>query len=159
MMNTVVIGIGSPILSDGAAPLKVIESLRRKKRSGIVTTVTLPAGGFDLLTELEGHGKAIIIAVFPGGAGSDVMMTESVVGASSCGDDQASTLPGDHGVELARVLDVGRTCGYTLPGETVILGIRGADVYTVGEKQTGVITETVKKITQRVEELLEQWDT
>ena len=159
MIDTVIIGIGSPILSDGAAPLEIVELLRKKNSKGNLKFSSFPAGGFDLLTELAEHEKAVIIAAFPDRDEGAAMMTETVVTGGVSGENGATALPGDHGVDLAEVLQLGRTCGYSLPGETIILGIHGAEVHIVSERQSDAVVETVKKITQRVEELLDQWDT
>ena len=160
-MKTAVIGIGSPVLSDGAVPLRVVEELRGRGRCGTHTEfTTLPAGGFDLLAVFEGCTNAVIITVYPHRSGSGTMIIEKkVTGATGTAAAEAALLPGDHGVEVAQILALGRQCGYTVPDEVVVVGITGAIVFTVGENRSGAVTGMVNGVIRRVEELVSQWDT
>ena len=154
----VVIGIGSPVLTDGGAPLSVIELLRSwGNTAGTAHFAQLPAGGIDLLDELEGYSRAIIIAAFPQHDGDGVTVTETVMKDAPPGADIVTALPGDHGVEVQDVLALGKRCGYTVPDTVVLLGIHGTDVYTIGEQLSTAMPDVVKKVAQRVENLQEQW--
>lgn len=157
--RTVVVGIGSPVLTDSAAPFEVIEVLREKEwLSNRVALKTLSAGGIDLLAELEGFSLAVVIAAFPQDAGSGGSVIETVVDAASSDRGVFSALPGDHGIEVASVLALGMQCGYSLPEKVVIIGISGANVHTVGEHCSPEIIRLVEKVTLRVEALVAEWD-
>ena len=156
-MKTAVIGIGSPVLTDGAAPLRIIGELRRRGLCGERTEfTTLPAGGFDLLPVFEGCARAVIIAVFPHLTENGATVIEKTV---TCATEADSALPGDHGVEVASVLALGKQCGYTVPDEVIVMGITGATVYTVGERLSDAVTGITGRVIRRVEELVKQWDT
>jgi hydrogenase maturation protease len=160
IIKTLVIGIGSPVLSDGRAPLTVIDALRENQKTGKNTHfVTIPAGGIDLLSEIEGYARAIIVTAFPGGGDQSVSVGETVIETSLTGSDSTTALPGDHGVEITDVLALGKQCGYTIPETVVLIGIYGANVHSLGEQISDKVAHVVKKITQRVEELIDQWDT
>ena len=157
-INKVIIGIGSPVLSDGAVPLAMINYLRTHCGNRCRCT-TLPAGGFDLLAELEGFERAIIIAVFPQQDQNGSEIIELVVSAATDQNDTCSALPGDHGIEVASVLALGRQCGYSVPDTVVLMGITGANVCEIGEQKTAAVAENAQKVLQRVEKLIAQWDT
>ncbi len=160
IMKTVVVGIGSPVLTDGRAPLTVIRSLLESTGDAKNTHfVTISAGGIDLLSELEGYSRAIIVAAFSGGGDRRVSVGETVIEMSINGSDGTAALPGDHGIEVTDVLALGKQCGYPTPETVVVIGFYGANVHSLGEQVSDEVAEAVKKVTQRVEELIDQWDT
>lgn len=157
IIKTVVIGIGSPVLTDGGAPLTIIRILRESQVAGKNTHfVTIPAGGIDLLSELEGYTRAIIVAAFPGASDQSVSVGETLIETSLTGSDSTTALPGDHGVEITDVLALGKQCGYPIPETVVMIGIYGANVHSLGEHVSDNVANAVKKVTQRVEDLIDQ---
>ena len=74
MRNTVIIGLGNPVLADDSVGLRIAAELRHRLagRSG-VTTVELYWGGMWLMEAMAGHERAIVIdAIVSGGAAGTI---------------------------------------------------------------------------------------
>lgn len=131
-MNTIVLGLGNPLLRDDGIGLLVTAALKARLDGRAVTVAEPGAAGLNLLDLLEGYKKAIIIDAIQteGGRAGQVHRLQP--------DDLRSTLHASstHDVNFATALELGRRLGLDLPREIVIFGIEVADVTTFGEECT-----------------------
>ena len=107
--------------------------------------------GFSLLDESLGYGRLVII---------DSILTVGEPGAvhrldlSDLGRPIHSNSP--HGLNLATVLELGRTQGMDVPADVIIYAIEVVDTLTFGERLTPELDARVDAIVDEIaEELFE----
>ncbi len=156
--SVVVAGIGSPLLRDATAGCRAVmmaEKLLGGNRD--IAFKELPAGGFDLIYELEGYRRAIIIA----GRNSETLtagvITETVIGGSFNSIGDRWQLPGGHGIDLFSLLALGRQCGYTMPDPVIMLGVCGKDMHTLDDQPTEAVAAALNRIEAVVAKWITQW--
>lgn len=152
MKKTLVLGVGSSILTDDAVGLVVTERLRERfgGRDDVDFGLNEEAG-FSLLDESLGYGRLVII---------DSILTVGEPGAvhrldlSDLGRTIHSNSP--HGLNLATVLELGRTQGMDVPADVIIYAIEVVDTLTFGERLTPELDARVDAIVDEIaEELFE----
>lgn len=124
----VVIGLGSPFLSDDSVGLRVVRELAARGLGG-VRLVEAHAGGLLLLEELDGVQRAVIV---------DALLDErrtpgEVVVADVC--TASNNAACSHDCSLPEALAMGRAMGLSLPADDAIrlVGIVARDVTTFSE--------------------------
>ena len=124
----VVIGLGSPFLSDDSIGPHVVRELVRRKLPG-VRLVEAHAGGLLLLEELVGMQRAVIVDAL-----LDERRTpgEVVIADIGTASHNASC---SHDCSLSEALTMGRAMGLELPADEAIrlIGIVAQDVSTFSE--------------------------
>ncbi len=130
----VVIGLGSPFLTDDAVGPRVVRELARQ--GGFPGRLAeAHAGGLLLLEELEGEEGAVIVdAVLDPGRPPGQVLVGGLGGAShnaACA----------HDCDLPQALAMGRALGMRLPAEAAIhvVGIVAGDVATFSERLTPAV--------------------
>ncbi len=142
----VVIGLGSPFLSDDSVGPRVIRELAQRKLPG-VRLVESHAGGLLLLEELEGEHQAVIV---------DALLDErSRPGEIVVADvtTACNNITCSHDCSLPQALELGRAMGMVLPDDAAInlVGIVARDVTTIGETLTPDVDAAVSKACDRIE--------
>ncbi len=152
-----VLGMGNPLLSDDGIGLKVVDCAQQ--------TISLPGaltvykknycGGIDLLYDMAGYDRAIIVdSVVTGKAAPGYCHELSVDTAAGSAQDR---LVYAHGVTIATVFRVGRYCGYDMPKETVIFGIESCDTTTFSDRLTPILEASLEKIIEKIKHRLSAW--
>ena len=146
----VVIGLGSPFLSDDSVGLRVV---RRLAEQGLpnVRLVEAHAGGLLLLEELQGAQRAVII---------DALLDErKTVGEIYLADFDGATRNAScgHDCSLQETLAIGRALGMALPEDRNIhlLAIVAGDVTTFSEQLTPAVEAALGEACALVLRLLE----
>ncbi len=150
MKKMLVLGVGSSILTDDAVGLVVAERLRERfgGRDDVDFGLNEEAG-ISLLDESLGYGRLVII---------DSILTVGDPGAvhrldlSDLGRTIHSNSP--HGLNLATVLELGRTQGMDVPADVVIYAIEVVDTLTFGERLTPELGARVDAIVDEIAEEL-----
>ena len=145
-MKTLVLGVGSSILTDDAVGLVVAERLRRHfdDRDDIDFGLNEEAG-FSLLEESIGYDRLIIIdSILTGGEPGTVHRLD----LSDLGRTIHSNSP--HGLNLATVLELGRTQDMDVPDDVVIFAIEVVDTLTFGEELTPELNARVDEIVREI---------
>lgn len=145
----VIIGLGSPFLSDDSVGPRVIRELASTGIAG-VRLVESHAGGLLLLEELAGAQQAVIVDALlderrsPG----DVVIAD--VSASSHNTSCS------HDCTLPEALALGRAMGLALPADDDIrlVGIVAQDVSTVSETLTPAVARAVQHAAQLIRSLV-----
>jgi hydrogenase maturation protease len=141
-VKTLVIGLGSPLLSDDSVGLKVAQELRRQiaPGSGIVIEEDV-RGGLNLMDLLTEYDRAIIIDAIVTGArpGTIHQLTPSDIPTQK----SAST----HDVNLPTALELGHHLGMHLPKSDNILlvGIEADDILTFSEECTPAVAAAIPR--------------
>ena len=127
----IVIGLGSPFLSDDSVGPRVVRGLAGRELAG-VRLVESHAGGLLLLEELAGSQRAVIV---------DALLDErrkpgEVVVANI--DTASHNASCSHDCSLPEALAIGRAMGFSLPTDENIclVGIVAKDVSTFSESLT-----------------------
>ena len=122
-----VLGMGNPLLRDGSFGLKVVEEAEKAFTAGHMhaTFKRNCSGGIDLLYDMVGYDKAIII---------DSLVTGKAP-AGYCHEFSLATIDDAvqehyifaHGISMETIFRIGKRCGYPMPAETVILAVESCE--------------------------------
>lgn len=153
-MNTLVLGLGNPVLSDDAVGLRVVQWLlpRLRDRPGVHLAEDV-WGGLRLMEHMVGYQRAILIDALVSGAPpgtvtilmSDLIPTRRSVSV--------------HDLNLTSALALGRRLGLDLPAENGIrlVTIEAADVTRFGARCTPVVEAAIEAAARTVLRLLDDW--
>jgi hydrogenase maturation protease len=145
--NTIVIGMGNPVLCDDSVGLKIARSLE-KALLGVegVAVTELCAGGVRLMEAMVGYDRAIIIDATLSQNGEPGTVYSLNVDGASLTHNTCST----HDASLAMSMDLGKMAGLHLPEDIRIWAIEAGDVKTFSETLTDGVAAAVPVLTARV---------
>lgn len=136
----VVIGLGSPFLSDDSVGPRVVRELSRRDLHD-VRLVESHAGGLLLLEELDGVQWAVIVDALLDGRRTpgEIVMTDI--------DTASNNISCSHDCSLPEALTIGRAMGMSLPDNDAIrlVGIVAKDVTTLSETLSLPVAAAVSK--------------
>lgn len=134
----VVIGLGSPFLSDDSVGPRVVRELAMQQLPG-VRLVESHAGGLLLLEELAGAERAVIVDALV-----DERRTPGEVVVADI-DTASHNAACSHDCSLPEALAMGRAMGLPLPADEAIrlIGIVARDVSTFSETLTPNVAAAV----------------
>jgi hydrogenase maturation protease len=141
-MKTLVLGVGSSILSDDRVGMVVAEKIgeRLGPRDDVHIGVNEEAG-FTLLEESLGYDRLVVIdSILTGREPGTVVRFD----LSDLGRTIHSNSP--HGMNLATVMELGRRQGMDVPDEVVIYAIEVVDTLTFSEELTPEVAAKVDDI-------------
>ncbi|MDR0524178.1 MAG: hydrogenase maturation protease [Candidatus Methanoplasma sp.] len=133
--RTIVIGLGSPIMSDDAIGLRVSEAVGRLGMPG-VDAIQEAAGGLEVIPMVRGYSFAVIVDAIQTGAHppGTVMIFDLEDFAGTVADVPA------HDVNLATALEVGRRLEPgSMPEAVKLVAVEAADLQTVSEEMTPAV--------------------
>jgi hydrogenase maturation protease len=138
-MNTIVIGLGNPILSDDAAGPCVAAELKDLSGRNGISVEEANMGGLGLLDLLAGHEEAIII---------DAIQTADAKAGHIDRLDlktlRSSRRNGTaHDFDLSAALKLGEQLGIHLPRKIDVFTIEANDVSTFNEKCTPEVEKAI----------------
>jgi hydrogenase maturation protease len=152
-----VLGLGNPLLCDDSVGLTVVDRAEIKLRA-LHTSTTFKknySGGIDLLYDITGYDKAIIVdSVITGKAEPGFCHEFSLNSIEGTTQDR---LVYGHGINVATVFLIGEECGYPMPAETVIFAIESTDICTFSEQLTPALEKSVNKIIKKINGRLSKW--
>jgi len=152
-MKTLVLGLGNPILSDDGVGLQVVRQLKDRFDKPDLGFVESSAAGLDLLDQIAGYDKLIIIDAIKTEGGEAGQIYKLSLEELS----QTYHLASPHDINLATALELGRRLGMALPQEIVIFAIEVVDVTTFGEKCTPIIEAAITKAVRLVAKELSEY--
>ena len=130
-METIVIGLGNPVLSDDGVGLRVVQWLSQRLR-GVqgIQVRELYSGGIQLMEAMASFDRAVIV---------DAIVTEGgtpgTVYSPPVSDLFATrNIHSTHDANLAVALELGRLAGLRLPSEIRIWAVEAGDVTTFSER-------------------------
>ena len=144
--DTVIIGLGNPLLSDDgvgiAVAMKVAEQLQGRLE---VTVKELHTGGIRLMEAIAGFRRAVVV---------DAMVTGGEPGTIHCfGPD--GLLPtknsfSSHDTDFATACSLGRLAGLCLPESVSFWGIEARDYDTFGSDFSPAVATALPRAVQRI---------
>jgi len=145
-MKTLVLGVGSSILTDDAVGIAVARALEKRvgPRTGVEYAVN-EEGGFTLLEDAVGFDRLVVVdAVIGSEPGRLLRLDLAGLGPTvHCG--------GPHGLNLATVLEFGRRQGLPVPTEVVVYAVEVKDTTTFGERLSPEVEARVPEIAAAIE--------
>jgi len=145
-MNTLVLGVGNPILTDDGIGIKIARRLKQKKPDlEVIETSEAGIALLDLIA-LTGCGKLIII---------DSIKT----GQAKLGElyrfeledlKPAKDFPSSHGVDIATAFELGKKLGYSLPEYISLYAVEVQDNTTFGEECTEGLEKKIPFIIKQI---------
>jgi len=145
-MRTLILGIGSSILTDDAVGIVVAGKLgeRFAGRADIDIAANEEAG-FTLLEEAIGYDRLVVVDSIVSGDEPGTVR-RYVLGDFAVTAHAASP----HGLNLATVLEFGRRQGLHVPDDVVVYGIAVREVETFGEELTPAVAGCVDDIVETI---------
>ena len=146
-MKTLVVGLGNPVLSDDSVGLQVLHQLEPQLRPRAdVETRECCRGGLDLMEDLVGADRAIIVDAICSGAEPG---TVHHLMPSQLPTQHSSSI---HDVNLATALQLGRQAGVPLPDDDqiMLIGVEAQDVATFGEQCTPRVEAAIPRAAEAV---------
>jgi len=146
MQNTLVVGLGNPILSDDGVGVivayKVAQLLESKNRND-VTVTEASAGGLRLMELMIGYDRVILVDAILSSNGSlpgdihhmnlDDLRNISPTQHSTCA----------HDTSLVTALDLGKKLGLAMPGEISIYAIEVSNIMDFNDELTPEVAAAV----------------
>lgn len=161
-MQTLVIGLGNPILSDDGVGVRVAYAVERAlgpKAGGEITVTEASVGGLRLMEMMIGYDRVILVDAILGsngnGPGTIHRMTLDDLRTISPTQHSASA----HDTSLVTALEMGRRMGLHLPTEISIYAIEVVNVLDFSEEPTPAVAEAIPEATAAVLAELSNWET
>jgi len=150
--RSVIVGVGNPIRSDDAVGIAVARLVHerlaayRNTDRGQVDLIETAVGGFDLIEQLAGYDKAVVI---------DAIQTEGGRAGDCYVVDLEGPLPGGcpsmtHHVGLMEGLALARVLAMDVPEYLRVYAVEAADVRTFGTGMTDRVKAAVPQIAEEI---------
>ena len=145
-MNTIIIGLGNPVLTDDSVGLKISAALRQHLagRPG-VTTAELYSGGLRLVEAIAGFDRAIVLDAIVTGQPAGTIRKLGTAELPSTRSAYSA-----HDGSLPAALQMGRMAGLRLPDEIDIWAVEAGDVETFSESLTPAVARAVPQVVREV---------
>ena len=150
-MQTVVIGLGNPILSDDSVGIRVAEVLRKTMLDAWGVEVReMYTGGLRLMETIAGFERAVIV---------DAALT-GVVPVGTVTTLPLEKLPNTrnilcaHDCDLGTAIEFARQMGLDVPERIDVVGIEVCHVEEFGEKLTPAVAAAIPEAVKKVMNLL-----
>ena len=143
--QTLVLGMGNPILSDDAVGLLVAQRLSEGEVPEGVEVRESEQGGLRLLDLVRGFSRLIIIdALKTGRTPGEVVVfnEEDFAGGHRYGSA--------HSISLRTALELGRRLGYDMPGQVTVFAIEADDIETFGERLSPPVAAAAARVVELV---------
>jgi hydrogenase maturation protease len=144
MTNTLILGIGNPILTDDGVGIKIAQKI--KEGNPELEVIETTEVGMTLLDVAVGYDKLIVI---------DSIKTEKgkpgqVYKLELADLEPAKDFPSSHGISIATALELGQRLGYKMPKHISLYAVEIGDNTTFGEKCTEEVEESIPFITKQI---------
>jgi hydrogenase maturation protease len=129
--QTVVVGLGNPILSDDGVGIQVAALVRQQLQSEMdIEVITVYAGGLRLMEAIAGYRRAIIIDAMKSGQQPAGSIRVFPLAAASGTRHTFCAHDGD----LGTILTLARDLGLAIPQEITIIGIEALEMEIFSEE-------------------------
>jgi hydrogenase maturation protease len=143
-MNTFILGIGNPILTDDGVGIKVAQKL--KEENPKLEVIETSEAGIALLDLITGYDKLIIIDSIKTEKGKPGDLYKLELEDLKPAKDFSSS----HGIGIATAFELGQRLGYSMPKYTSIYAVEVKDNTTFGEKCTREVKERIPFIAKQI---------
>ena len=143
-MDTLILGIGNPILTDDGVGIKVAQKLKEEKAELTITETN--EAGIALLDLIVGYNKLIIIDSIKTEEREPGDLYKLELGDLKPVKDYSSS----HGIGIATAFELGQKMGYNLPKLVSIYAVNIKDNSTFGDNCTEEIKERIPFIVKQI---------
>jgi len=143
-MNTLILGIGNPILTDDGVGIKIAQKL--KEGNPELEVIETSEAGITLLDLIAGYDKLIIIDSIKTEKGKPGDLYKLEPGDLKPGKDFSSS----HGIGIATAFELGQRLGYKMPKFVSIYAVNIENNSTFGEECTEEVKERIPSITKQL---------
>jgi hydrogenase maturation protease len=151
-MNTIIIGLGNPILGDDGVGWRVAEAVKKQLPPDMPVQVEfLSLGGISLMEHLIGYERAILIDAIASDQEPGSVITSKLI---ELPDYSAFHTTSAHDTSLQNALKLGKAMGADLPEQVVVVGISTNHVYDFSEELSLPVAQAIFRATQIVIDLL-----
>lgn len=138
-METLILGIGNPILKDDGIGPRLIHELRNIITGPNITLRETSLSGINLMELLIGFDHAIIIDAIQGRGKPGTIHWLTLEDL----DIQHSNTSSNHNMNLIQAIELGRDLAQPMPDDINILAIEAKDLTSFGENLTSEIEKAV----------------
>jgi hydrogenase maturation protease len=143
-MDTLVLGVGNPVLTDDAVGFRVARLIKAAKQD--ITVIETAEAGLTLLELITGYEQVIIIDSVKTGRGQPGTLHQLTLGQIEPSWNFCST----HGIDIRMAFELGRKLDYKLPAKISIYGIEVEDNKNFGEKCTEKVEHSIPQIVRKI---------
>jgi len=143
-MDTLILGIGNPILTDDGVGIRVAERIREERPDLDVKETS--EVGLTLLELVSGYRRLVMIDAVKTGKGKPGELYELTLDNLQKNKNYCSL----HGIDMATVLELGQKLGYNMPELINIYGIEIQDDTHFGERCTEEVEERIPAIIEHI---------
>ena len=143
-MNTLILGVGNPILTDDGIGIKIAQKIKRKNPK--LEVINTSETGITLLDLVAGYDKLIIIDSIKTERGKPGKLYKLELKDLKPAMDFSSS----HGIGIATALELGQKLGYRMPKFVSIYAIEVKDNTAFGEECTEEVKKRIPFITKQV---------
>jgi len=143
-METLILGVGNPILTDDSVGFRIVNLLKEAKPE--LTVIETTEAGLTLLELIEGYERVIIIDSVRTGHCKPGHLYELTLEQIDPSWNFCST----HGIDITMAFTLGRKLGNKLPGKISIYGIEVEDNKNFGERCTEEVENRIPAIADEI---------
>jgi len=143
-MNTLILGIGNPILTDDGVGIKIARKI--KEGNPELEVIETSEAGIALLDLITGYDKLVIIDSIKTGQEKPGEVYKLRLEDLKPAVDSASS----HGVDIATAFELGRGLGYRMPKYISLYAVEIKDNTTFGEDCTEEVEERIPFIMSQI---------
>lgn len=149
--NTLVLGLGNPILTDDGVGVLVAQAVQAALPPNFPVEVSeASVGGLRLMERVIGYRRVILIDALYGPTyrtpGAVHRLTLADLQTISPTQHSASA----HDTSLATALEMGRRMGLALPQEFIIYGIEVENITNFGDHPTPAVARAIPRVTAAI---------
>jgi hydrogenase maturation protease len=141
-MKILILGMGSPILSDDGVGLVIVRALKERIPNTDVITTTLV--GLNLLDQLLGYDKLFLIDALVSGESRPGTLKKLKSGEGT------AHLFTSHGLDFFTLLALGKQLGLKMPVVGAIYGIEIENPVSFGEELTPSLAEKLPSLIESI---------
>ena len=143
-MDTLVLGVGNPVLTDDVVGFRVAHLIKEAKPE--LTVIETAEAGLTLLELISGYQHVIIIDSVKTGRSQPGTLHQLTLDEIDPSWNFCST----HGIDIRMAFELGRKLDYKLPGKISIYGIEVEDNTNFGEKCTEKVEQSIPQIAREI---------
>ena len=143
-MNTLILGIGNPILTDDGVGIRVAQRIREERPDLNVEETS--EVGLTLLELVAGYDRLVMIDAVKTGRGEPGELYELTLQSLVKNKDYCSL----HGIDIGTVLELGQKLGYNTPELINIYAIEIQDDDHFGEHCTEEVEKRIPDIIEHI---------
>lgn len=154
-VETLVLGLGNPILGDDGIGWRVIEALQQLRASRCLPAELdcVSSGGLDLMERLQGFRRVILVDAMKTGCARDGSV--SVFALDEMADPSAGHSSSPHDASLLTALEAGRWLGLQLPKIVTVVAIEATTVHDFSEQLSPVVAGAIPRAVEAVLHLVQ----